>query len=84
MKLQRQLVGEFSIMHCILNYPTEIKNANLGMIRDLQNKFPKNLIGYSDHTLPSQMENIITATLLGARKKLSGNDHYHAMDRDDL
>ena len=84
---------KFSIMHCILNYPTEIKNANLGMIRDLQNKFPKNLIGYSDHTLPSQMENIITATLLGAKiiekhfthdKTLPGNDHYHAMDRDDL
>ena len=39
-------------MHCILNYPTKNFNANLKMIEDLK-KFP-NIIGYSDHTLPSK------------------------------
>ncbi len=84
---------KFAVMHCILNYPTADENANLGMIIDLKKKFSNNLVGYSDHTLPNDMENIITATLLGAQviekhfthnKSLLGNDHYHAMDKADL
>ncbi len=82
------------IMHCILNYPTSDKNANLNMITSLIKHFPKNLIGYSDHTLPNKnMSNITTSFILGARiiekhftlnKKLKGNDHYHSMDINDL
>ena len=84
---------EVAILHCILNYPTDEKNANLAMIRDLIKKFPNNLIGYSDHTLPSDMKIMEVATLLGCRiiekhfthnKSLPGNDHYHAMDKNDL
>ena len=37
------------------------------MISDLIKKFPKNLIGYSDHTLPSDMKIMEVATLLGCR-----------------
>jgi N-acetylneuraminate synthase len=81
------------LMHCILNYPTEDTNANLGMICDLQEKFPAHLIGYSDHTLPGNMEILNSAVLLGAKvlekhfthdKTLPGNDHYHAMDFRDM
>ncbi len=82
------------IMHCILNYPTMNKDANLNMILSLKRSFPKNIIGYSDHTLPNKdMKNITTAFLLGAKviekhftlnKKLIGNDHYHSMDMNDL
>tara|TARA_R110002073_G_scaffold56835_15_gene144549 strand:- start:16040 stop:17098 length:1059 start_codon:yes stop_codon:yes gene_type:complete len=81
------------LMHCILNYPTLDENANLGMILDLINKFPQTIPGYSDHTLPNDMEVLKIANLLGAivlekhfthDKKLPGNDHYHAMDKDDL
>ncbi len=82
-----------ALLHCILNYPTENKNANLGMIKSLQKEFSNNIIGYSDHTLPGQMEVLEAATFLGARilekhfthdKSLPGNDHYHAMDCNDL
>lgn len=81
------------LMHCVLNYPTPNKNANLGMIWDLRNRFPKHVPGYSDHTLPQEMEVIRHAVLLGAAviekhfthdKSLPGNDHYHAMDKEDL
>lgn len=84
---------KLALLHCILNYPTENKNANLGMISDIQLHFPKQIIGYSDHTLPGDMDVLITATLLGSKiiekhfshdKKLPGNDHYHAMDKNDL
>lgn len=81
------------LMHCVLNYPTPNKNANLGMIWGLKKHFPEHIIGYSDHTLPQDMEVIHTAVLLGASviekhftfdKTLPGNDHYHAMDKEDL
>lgn len=82
-----------ALLHCVLNYPTPDKNANLGMIKGLQEAFPNNIIGYSDHTLPKDMKVCEIATLLGAviiekhfthDKSLTGNDHYHAMDKDDL
>jgi N-acetylneuraminate synthase len=82
------------VMHCILNYPTKYEDANLGMIKHLKTLFPKYLVGYSDHTAPDKnMTVITTAIMLGAMviekhftldKTLPGNDHYHAMDPDDL
>ncbi len=81
------------LMHCVLNYPTPNKNANLGMIQGLKKHFPQHLIGYSDHTLPQAMEVVHSSVLLGAAiiekhfthdKSLPGNDHYHAMDKHDL
>lgn len=89
----RQQGNPLALLHCVLNYPTEDANANLGMILDLKRHFPDTLIGYSDHTLPNGMEALETATLLGAillekhfthDKTLPGNDHYHAMDKEDL
>jgi sialic acid synthase SpsE len=82
-----------SLMHCVLNYPTPDENANLGMIAGLKKEFPDNIIGYSDHTLPKEMKVCEMATMLGAviiekhfthDKSLTGNDHYHAMDKEDL
>ena len=82
-----------SLLHCVLNYPTPDENANLGMILDLKQKFPDKIIGYSDHTLPKDMKVCEMATMLGAvivekhfthDKTLPGNDHYHAMDKEDL
>ena len=84
---------QLALLHCVLNYPTENRNAHLGMIKDLQAKFPKTIIGYSDHTLPQDMKVLEIATILGAAilekhftfdKNLKGNDHYHAMDKLDL
>jgi N-acetylneuraminate synthase len=82
-----------ALLHCVLNYPTSDENANLGMLLDLKDKFPDKLIGYSDHTLPKDMKVCEMATLLGSiiiekhfthDKTLPGNDHYHAMDKEDL
>lgn len=81
------------LLHCVLNYPTLDENANLGMILDQRKRFPDTVPGYSDHTMPGTMETLKIATLLGAAilekhfthdKALPGNDHYHAMDMDDL
>ncbi|MFK8038845.1 MAG: N-acetylneuraminate synthase family protein [Crocinitomicaceae bacterium] len=90
-------INEFNVplalLHCVLNYPTPDENANLGMISGLKDAFPNNIIGYSDHTLPKDMKVCEMATMLGSviiekhfthDKTLPGNDHYHAMDKEDL
>ena len=67
------------LMHCVLNYPTPNPNAHLGMIWGLRDKFPEQLIGYSDHTLPQDMEVVKTAALLGAQviEKHFTHDKYY-------
>jgi len=82
------------IMHCVLNYPTLDKFANISYIKVLKNAFPNYLIGYSDHTLPdANLTSIQLAHKFGAKivekhfthnRKLIGNDHYHAMDKEQL
>tara|TARA_Y100001978_G_C23686249_1_gene432039 strand:+ start:947 stop:2005 length:1059 start_codon:yes stop_codon:yes gene_type:complete len=82
------------ILHCILNYPTPDRDANLMMIKGLIHSYPEYLIGYSDHTLPDKnMTTLLSSFLLGAvviekhftlDKTKEGNDHYHAMDEKDL
>jgi N-acetylneuraminate synthase len=93
-----ELLSEFKIPillnHCILSYPTSVKDANLGMIKDLKASYPNNIIGYSDHTPPTNDYLVqITSSLLGATfiekhftddKSQPGNDHYHSFDPADL
>jgi sialic acid synthase SpsE len=83
----------YALLHCVLNYPTPDENANLGMISGLKRSFPDVMVGYSDHTLPKDMTTLEVATMLGSvilekhfthDKTLQGNDHYHAMDMEDL
>lgn len=83
-----------ALLHCVVNYPTKDREANLLRIKTLSKKFKNNLIGYSDHTFPDTNMTVCTqAYILGARiiekhftfdKKLQGNDHYHSMDALDL
>lgn len=84
---------EIVLLHCVLEYPTPYKDANLNKISSLKHEFPDLYIGYSDHTKPDDCFDVIkTAYLLGAKvvekhfsldKTLKGNDHYHAMDDND-
>ena len=92
--LEKSGCRNLTLLHCILNYPTLDNCAHIRMIKGLKAEFPEYLIGYSDHTLPSDnMSALVSAWLLGAvviekhfthNKLLKGNDHYHAMDVEDL
>ena len=85
---------DIAILHSVLSFPTSFEDANLLMIKDLVENFPEYDIGYSDHT-PSD-ENMLlltTAFNYGAvilekhftlDKTLTGNDHAHSMDSDDV
>jgi sialic acid synthase SpsE len=86
--------NQISLLHCVLSYPTKDNDAHLNMISHLKEVFPQYVIGYSDHTVPDpSMMTLNTAAFLGARiiekhfthdKTLEGNDHYHAMDAEDI
>lgn len=85
---------KLTLMHCVLEYPTPLEDANLNKIISLKNRFPDVITGYSDHTKPIESCDVIKAAYnLGAvviekhftlDKSLRGNDHYHAMDPSDL
>ncbi|MEG2347699.1 MAG: N-acetylneuraminate synthase family protein [Cetobacterium sp.] len=92
--LEEEECKDICLLHCVLSYPTKNEDANLNMIKHLKKIFPNVKIGYSDHTLPDKTMTILTtAYLFGAEiiekhftldKTLKGNDHYHAMDPEDL
>jgi len=83
-----------ALLHCVLEYPTQARNAHLRAIRHLAAVFPEATIGWSDHVPPEDgCLSLLLAWLEGAAilekhftldKTLPGNDHYHAMDPDDL
>lgn len=85
--------NQLTIMHCVLEYPTPLEHANLFKIQRLIHEFPNDIIGYSDHTKPTDEAIVQTVAYgMGATviekhftldKSLKGNDHYHAMDVKD-
>ena len=82
------------ILHCVLSYPTKNVDAHLEWIAFLSKNFKKNVIGYSDHTLPDDTMMILTSAYLnGAQviekhfsdvKGQKGNDHFHSLNKNDL
>jgi N-acetylneuraminate synthase len=86
--------AQVALLHCVLSYPCDPRNANLETIRTLQRTFPGCIVGYSDHVPPAHESLCLTtAWLLGARiiekhftldKGKPGNDHYHSFDPTDI
>lgn len=91
-KLIKKKNKKISLLHCILNYPTDRYNANLNMINSLK-KF--NLpVGISDHTNSKDSHDVLAiAHIMGIdliekhftnNKSKPGNDHFHSYDKKDL
>jgi|TARA_B100000586_G_C20110915_1_gene429868 sialic acid synthase SpsE len=55
---------EIVIMHCMTSYPTKPEDANLDMIRTLKERYPEYVIGYSDHTIGTNIP--VYSTFYGA------------------
>ncbi|CAN7570488.1 N-acetylneuraminate synthase family protein [Cupriavidus necator] len=93
-ELKNRGAESIALLHCVLNYPTPISDAQLWRIGSLKRSFPDLEIGYSDHVPPDEgMPALDMAVMQGATiiekhftqdKTLPGNDHYHAMDKQDL
>lgn len=80
------------LLHCTLCYPTENKNANLNLIKTLQDKFRDLPIGISDHTLgvfPSVIAAAMGATVIEKHFTLDKTlpesaDHWLSVDPGEL
>ena len=86
LKLSR---NKLAILHCISDYPTEIKNSYLSNIKSL--KSLGYTVGFSDHTIG--MESSCSAVSLGAKiiekhitlnRKMTGPDHYCSLECNKL
>lgn len=92
--LDREGAGDVAVLQCTLAYPTPTEHAAVGGLRQLAAAFPGRPLGYSDHTIPPDSFAVIAAAYaLGGKviethftldRTLPGNDHYHALDPDDL
>ena len=63
-KIQDLGNNDIIIMHCITSYPTKPEDANLSMISELKKRYPSNVIGYSDHTIGTEIP--VYSTYFGA------------------
>lgn len=61
----RQINPGLSFLHCVSSYPVPLDQANIGAIHSLKERYPKAVIGYSDHTIGSDAA--IYAVAAGAR-----------------
>lgn len=57
--------SELALLHCVVSYPAPPAQANLAAITALRRVFPRQSIGYSDHTIG--IDAAVTAVALGAR-----------------
>ena len=60
-----KLKNNLSFLHCVSSYPVPNNKTNLASISYLKKKFPKALIGYSDHTLG--IDAAVFSVIVGAR-----------------
>ena len=79
------------VLHCVSVYPVRPYQVNLNNIKTLQNRFVKQPIGYSDHTLGIDVG--IASVALGAcviekhvtlDKSIIGMDNQMAIEREEL
>lgn len=82
---------QVALLHCIVNYPTELENCNLKSITAMKNEFPNTIVGFSDHTLGITAP--IGAVALGAKiiekhftfdREANGPDHSFALEPSEL
>ena len=64
-ELLKELKAEFAFLHCIASYPNKIEEMNLNIIADMMERYPKTIIGLSDHH--SSVKTAIFAYFKGAR-----------------
>lgn len=81
----------FALMHCVSEYPPRYEDMNLGVINELQRRYPDLVVGHSDHT--PDLYTAYAAVTLGASivekhvivdKRQSGPDQSVSIDFADL
>lgn len=90
-ELLRGLSAAFGLLHCVSEYPPRYEDMNLGVITQLQARYPDLVIGHSDHT--PDLYTSYAAVTLGASivekhvivdKRQPGPDQAVSIDFRDL
>ena len=63
----KKRIDNFSIMHCVGEYPTPQSKLNLNRISLLKSRYNNIVVGYSSHEDPDNYENVLVAYGAGAR-----------------
>ena len=84
--------NKLTILHCSIQYPTNLEDVNMGILETFRVAFPNIQTGYSDHT-KEVSEAAIQAIYLGANviekhitldKTMEGPDHFFALEPQEL
>lgn len=57
--------AELALLHCVSAYPVPVEQANVAAVATLRSRFPRAIVGYSDHT--TGVDACLLAVALGAR-----------------
>jgi sialic acid synthase SpsE len=81
---------EYVLLHCVSSYPTEPEDANIEIVRTLRQRYDCP-VGFSDHTLGTEVPTLSVAAGAGAIEKhftldteMSGPDHSLSADPAQL
>ena len=74
LKIINKYHNNVAILHCVSDYPTEIKNSNLKKILNLKKIFPNYEVGLSDHT------NGISTSIIAASLGISYIEKHFNLD----
>jgi N-acetylneuraminate synthase len=84
--------NNLKLLHCSIQYPTSLKDCNLGVMQTLKLAFPELEIGYSDHTMEVS-DAAVQSIFLGGKlvekhitldKSLDGPDHFFALEPEEF
>ena len=84
--------NDLTLLHCSIQYPTNLKDVNMGVMDTFAKVFPKIKIGYSDHTQEPSDAPVQSIYLGGSvvekhitlDKQMKGPDHFFALEPDEL
>ena len=91
-RIVMQYHRDIALLHCSAQYPTSLKDCNLGVLETMRRAFPNIRIGYSDHTIEASSA-AVQAVYLGAGiiekhmtldKEMKGPDHFFALEPHEL
>lgn len=83
--------SDLAILHCTSNYPCPMDEINLNVIKSFQNQFPSFTIGFSDHSIGTNVS--LMAVALGAKiiekhftldNNMAGPDHKASINPVDF
>lgn len=90
-RIKNSDINKLYILHCVSQYPMEIKFANLPMINELKSIFPNYEIGWSDHQNGISLATAATALNISVIEKhftldrtMEGFDHAISLEPQGL